>query len=50
MKELIDYIDAKDLEVFSIVDDPKVATKILVDFRKANGQGGLELPSGIKKL
>ena len=45
-----DYINPKDLDVFSIVDDPKAAAKIIVDFRKAKGKGGLDLPSGIKKF
>ena len=53
MKEKIlgehNYIDPKDLEVFSVVDEPKVAAKIIVDFREAKGQGGIDLPSGLKK-
>ena len=43
------YISPEDMDVFTVVDDPKVATKIMVDFRKSKRQIGLELPSGIKK-
>jgi len=43
------YISPEDLDVFSVVDDPKETAKILVDFRKANGVSGLQEPTGIKK-
>jgi len=43
------YISPEDLEVFKIVDDPKEATKIIVDFRDSKGQSGITLPSGMKK-
>ena len=43
------YISADDLNVFSIVDDPKETAKILLDFRKANGISGLQEPIGIKR-
>ncbi len=44
-----DYISSEDLDVFTIVDDPAAATKIIVDFREARGKVGLDLPSGMKK-
>ncbi|MCK4752879.1 MAG: TIGR00730 family Rossman fold protein [Planctomycetes bacterium] len=43
------YISPEDLDVFTVVDEPKVATKILTDFRKAQGRVGIDLPSGMKK-
>ena len=43
------YISPEDLDVFTVVDEPKAATEILVDFRDAKGRGGLKLPSGMKK-
>ena len=45
-----DYINPEDMEVFSVVDDPKVAAKIIVNYKKAKGRGGIELPSGLKKM
>ena len=43
------YISPEDMNVFTVADDPKVATKIIVDFKKAKGRVGLDLPSGMKK-
>jgi uncharacterized protein (TIGR00730 family) len=43
------YISPEDLDVFTVVDEPKAATEILVDFRDAKGRGGLKLPSGMRK-
>ena len=45
-----DYISSEDREVFTIVDEPEAATKIIVDFREAKGRGGMELPAGMKKM
>ncbi|MHC4394575.1 MAG: LOG family protein [Planctomycetota bacterium] len=54
MKEIMlgenKYISPEDLDVFTIVDEPEAATKIIVDFREAKGRSGLDLPSGIKKI
>ncbi len=44
------HIDKKDLEVFTIVDKPEEAVKIITDFRDSQGRGGLELPPGMKKM
>ncbi len=42
-------ISAKDLDVFSVVDEPEEAVKILVKFRESEGQAGLQLPGGMRK-
>jgi uncharacterized protein (TIGR00730 family) len=44
------YITPNDLNVFTIVDDPAVATKIIVDFRQSQGRGGLQMPPGMRKM
>ena len=44
------YIAPEDMDVFTVVDEPKVAAKIIVDFKEAKGRGGLDLPNGMKKL
>lgn len=43
------HISAVDMNLFTVVDDPEVAVKIIVDFRDAKGRGGIELPSGMRK-
>jgi hypothetical protein len=43
-----DFIVEKDLHVFSLVDEPEQAVKIITDFRAAQGQAGLQLPGGMK--
>jgi len=43
------HISAADMKIFTAVDDPEVAVKIIVDFRDAKGRGGLDLPSGMRK-
>jgi len=44
------YIAPEDLDVFTVVDEPGAATKIISDFREAKGHVGLDLPSGMKKI
>jgi len=44
-----DYIDADDLKVFTMVDDPHEAVRIIVDFREGPQPSGMELPGGMKK-
>jgi len=44
-----DYISEEDIDVFTIVDDPKVAAQIITDFREAQGPAGLHIPEGMKK-
>lgn len=43
------FISPEDMDVFTMVDEPEAAVKIIVDFREAQGRGGLDLPSGMKK-
>ena len=43
------YISPEDMDVFTVCDDPKQAAKIITDFHKKNGRGGLQQPWGIKK-
>ena len=43
------HISPQDLDVFTVVDQPQDAVKIIVDFRDARGRGGLDLPNGMRK-
>jgi len=43
------YIAPDDLNVFTVVDDPSAAAKIIVDFKEGQGRFGIELPAGMKK-
>jgi len=43
------YISPGDMNVFTLVDDPITAVKIISDYRDARGQVGLDLPPGMKK-
>ena len=43
------YISREDMDVFTVVDDPAEAAKIVLGFQKANGRRGLEEPEGIKR-
>jgi hypothetical protein len=43
------YIDQEDLNVFTVVDEPEEAVRIIVNFREAKGYEGLVLPSGMKR-
>jgi uncharacterized protein (TIGR00730 family) len=43
------YISPGDLGVFTVLDDPQDAVKILVDFKEAQGPVGIELPAGMRK-
>lgn len=42
-------IDPEDMDVFTVVDDPQAATKIIVDFREAQRPAGIALPMGMRK-
>lgn len=44
------YISEEDLDIFTVVDEPKEAAKIMIDFRKAKGKVGLDLPSGMTQF
>ena len=43
------FIAPTDLDVFTVVDDPQAAVKIIVDFKEAHGPTGLTMPPGMKK-
>ena len=43
------YISPEDLNVFTLLDDPSEAVKVIVDFKEAEGRAGIELPPGMKK-
>jgi uncharacterized protein (TIGR00730 family) len=43
------HISPKDLKVFTVVDEPKDAVKIIVDYRESKGHVGIDLPSEMKK-
>ena len=43
------HISPEDLDVFTVVDEPEAAVKIIVDFKKGRGRVGLDLPPGMKK-
>ncbi len=44
------HISPEDMDVFTVVDEPKAAVKIIVDFKEAKGHVGIELPPGMKKI
>jgi len=44
------HISPEDMNVFTLADEPETATRIIVDFRDAQGRGGLDLPTGMKKV
>ena len=39
------YISQNDLGDFVVVDDPKEAAQVIVDFRKGEGKAGFEMPA-----
>ena len=43
------HIAPEDLDVFTVVDDPRAAVKILVDFKEAQGRVGIALPPGMRR-
>jgi uncharacterized protein (TIGR00730 family) len=43
-----DYIRPEDMNVFTVVDTPEDAAKIIIDYKQASGRGGLFLPSGMR--
>ena len=42
------FIDAEDMNVFFVSDDPEEVAQIFVDFHEQNGKGGLKEPRGIR--
>ncbi len=43
------YVDADDLNVFTMADDVQTAVKIILDFKEGPGRSGIELPGGMKR-
>ena len=43
------HISPEDLDVFTVLDEPKEAVKVIVDFKESKGRVGIELPPGMKK-
>jgi uncharacterized protein (TIGR00730 family) len=43
------YISPEDPDVFTLVDDPEKAAKIIVDYKETEGRVGYRLPGGMKK-
>jgi len=43
------YVSPEDMDVFTVVDDPRAAVKIMVEFKESPKQSGLDLPPGMKK-
>jgi uncharacterized protein (TIGR00730 family) len=43
------YISPGDLSVFTVLDDPDAAVRIIVDFKEKQGPSGLVMPPGMKK-
>jgi uncharacterized protein (TIGR00730 family) len=43
-----DYIRPEDMNVFTVVDTPEEAAKIIIDYKQASGRSGLFLPSGMR--
>ena len=44
------YISPEDVDVFTIVDEPAEAVKIITDFKNSKGLGGLHIPRGMRKV
>jgi len=49
MLKVHNHISPEDMDVFTVVDEPKTAVKIIVDFKEAKGRVGIELPPGMRK-
>jgi hypothetical protein len=43
------YISPEDPDVFTMVDDPQTAVKIIREFKEAQGRVGIDMPPGMKK-
>jgi len=43
------HISPQDMNVFTVVDSPQQAVKIIVDFRDAKGRVGIALPPGMRR-
>ncbi|MFQ6034894.1 MAG: TIGR00730 family Rossman fold protein [Sedimentisphaerales bacterium] len=43
------HISPEDLNVFTVLDNPQAAAKVIVDFKESEGRVGIELPAGMRK-
>jgi len=43
------HISPEDMDVFTVLDEPKDAVKIIVDFKESKGRIGIQLPPGMRK-
>jgi uncharacterized protein (TIGR00730 family) len=43
------FISPEDMNVFTVLDEPKAAAKVIIDFKESKGRVGIELPPGMKK-
>lgn len=44
------FIEPEDLKVFTLCDDPQRAADVIIDFHKSGKKGGLQEPTGLKKI
>jgi uncharacterized protein (TIGR00730 family) len=44
------FVSEEDLNVFTICDDPQKTADIIINFHKSGGKGGLQEPTGLKKI
>ncbi len=49
MLKVHSHISPEDKDVFTVLDEPQAAVKIIVDFKEAKGPVGIELPTGMRK-
>ena len=42
-------ISPEDMDIFTVVDEPEMAVKIITDYQKSKGPSGLAEPPGLKK-
>jgi uncharacterized protein (TIGR00730 family) len=49
MLEEHQHISPEDMDVFTVADEPEAAVKIIIDFKRHEGRGGIYLPPGMKK-
>jgi uncharacterized protein (TIGR00730 family) len=43
------FISPEDLNVFTVLDEPEAAAKIIIDFRESEGRSGIQLPPGMRR-
>jgi uncharacterized protein (TIGR00730 family) len=43
------FISPEDLNVFTVLDEPEAAAKIIKDFKESKGRSGIQLPPGMRR-